>query len=91
MDRSIAGLAVRCATGEHGHNAWVIDDAGTMAFSFSIGDAIEDVLANGNQIVATYFDEGVFGNDPLSQNGIGTFTPRGGFFGDGTRAPLSSD
>ncbi|HWT06234.1 MAG TPA: hypothetical protein VN224_10790, partial [Xanthomonadales bacterium] len=61
------------------HNAWVIDDDGTTRASFSIGDGIEDVLATGSQIVVTYFDEGVFGDDTLSQGGISAFGLRGEF------------
>jgi hypothetical protein len=60
-------------------NAWVIDDDGTTRCSFRIGDAIADVLANRTCIVATYYDEGVFGDDPFSQNGIAAFTRTGEF------------
>lgn len=64
---------------DHQDNAWIIDHAGRTMRSFSIGDAVEDVLGNGSHIIATYFDEGVFGDDPLSNNGIAVFGPTGEF------------
>lgn len=60
-------------------NAWIVEDTGGIGTGFSLGDAIEDVLTNGDDIIATYFDEGVFGDDPLSRNGVAVFGPHGAF------------
>ncbi len=72
-----------------GYNAWVIDDSGTTRLSFSIGDAVDDVLANDKYIVTTHYDEGVFGDDPLAQNGIAVFAPAGAFLWGWNSSPLA--
>jgi hypothetical protein len=76
---SSQALLFDTSTEESHDNAWLIDDDGVTQRRFSIGDAIADVLGRGTQIVATYYDEGVLGDDPLSGNGIAAFGLGGEF------------
>lgn len=40
---------------------------------FHAGDGIADLLVTSNHIVTTYFDEGVFGDTPISHDGLAVF------------------
>ena len=71
-----------------GDNAWLIDDSGTTKLSFAIGDAVENVVANGKYIIVTHYDEGVFGDDPLAKNGIAVFESSGAFLWGWNASPL---
>jgi hypothetical protein len=55
-------------------NAWIYKSDGILQTTFCAGDAINDAVANKNAIVFTYFDEGVFGNIPPSNDGVAVFT-----------------
>jgi hypothetical protein len=44
---------------------------------FHAGDGIADLLVTPNFIVATYFDEGVFGDTPISHDGLAVFDRNG--------------
>ena len=41
--------------------------------NFHVGDGIQDILITTNFIVCTYFDEGIFGNTPISHEGVSVF------------------
>jgi hypothetical protein len=58
-------------------NGWVLSLGENGVQTFFAGDGIQDVLANPNTIVVTYFDEGVFGTIKPSQEGVAIFTSRG--------------
>jgi hypothetical protein len=60
-------------TQESQPNAVIIDKGGGAALHLSIGDAVENVLWIDDYIVATYFDEGVFGEQRCSRGGIVIF------------------
>jgi hypothetical protein len=60
-------------------NAWVADGTGRVQTTFSIGNGVEDVLARGNSLVVTYFDEGVFRYPPPSAEGLALFSLDGEF------------
>ena len=45
--------------------------------TFHAGDGIKDVIVTTNHIVFTYFDEGVFGDSPISQEGLSVFDHAG--------------
>jgi hypothetical protein len=69
-------------------NASIVDEGGRPIVRFSIGDAVEDVVWVDNYIVATYFDEGVFGNHPLSQEGIAILSETGELLWGWNSSPL---
>ncbi|WP_405683073.1 hypothetical protein [Streptomyces sp. NBC_00057] len=66
----------------------VFDALGRPSWMFRMGDAIEHLLADasGDPWVG-YFDEGVYGNDPLSHPGLRRWSSDPG--GDGTGAQQS--
>ena len=54
-------------------NGWVWDSSANVEVAFHAGDGINDVLASQQYIVPIYFDEGIFGDDPLSREGLVVF------------------
>lgn len=77
---------------DDGHNAHVFNRSGELLRSWHAGDAILDVqVSTDGQVWVSYFDEGIFGNNPLSRQGLNCFntcgerslgyadTPRGKF------------
>ncbi len=44
-------------------NGHIYDFNGQLIKSFLIGDGIQDIIIHNKRIVATYFDEGVYGED----------------------------
>jgi hypothetical protein len=59
-------------------NCWIYNTNGSLASGFPVGDAISDLLPVGDLIVATYFDEGVFGgHDSYGREAICIFDLRG--------------
>ena len=46
---------------------------GQLIKSFLIGDGIQDIIVHDKRIVATYFDEGVFGDDGPNNDGLAIF------------------
>jgi hypothetical protein len=58
-------------------NGWVISPRTNETLPFFPGDGIADVLANGNAIVVTYFDEGVLSGIEPGSEGIAIFTGEG--------------
>jgi hypothetical protein len=60
-------------------NAWIVNWAGDIGQSFHAGDGISEVLANDASIVVAYYDEGVFGDDPVSEEGLAFFDSKGTF------------
>ncbi|MFJ2743349.1 hypothetical protein ACIO3O_27275 [Streptomyces sp. NPDC087440] len=66
----------RCAPGEE--NAQVFDALGRRAGSFPVGDGIEHLLADeAGDVWVGYFDEGIYGDDPLSAAGLRRFSSTG--------------
>ncbi len=64
-----------------GCNARVLDRQGATLASFCAGDAIADVVVLQEQLVVTYFDEGVFGDVEPSQQGLAYFDFEGRLLG----------
>jgi hypothetical protein len=61
-------------------NAWVIDPRnGNILTSFSVGDGVNDVVVLEDFIAVSYFDEGVYGDNPLSNEGVSIFDRNGLF------------
>ena len=60
-------------------NGMIINREGTVRSTFLAGDAIDDVVVLGDLIAVTYFDEGVFGEHPPSNEGIAFFDFEGRF------------
>ncbi len=59
-------------------NAWVLSlYDGSVKQSFSVGDAVENIVVTKDYIVVSYFDEGVFGDIAPSDQGIGVFSKNG--------------
>ncbi len=59
-------------------NAIVIDARGERVRSFRLGDGIADVRVDSHRnIWVSYFDEGVFGEDPLARAGLRLFDENG--------------
>jgi len=62
-----------------GSEGAAIDESGTQQSHPRIGEAVEDVVLTDGYIVGTYFDEGAFGDDPLSKNGVAVFRRDGAY------------
>lgn len=60
-------------------NAWVVRSDGSVPAAFSVGDGVQDILVSENQIVVTYFDEGVHGSPGPNNEGVALFTTTGQF------------
>jgi len=59
-------------------NLHVFDDLGRFRTSFAIGDGIEHLAVDGKgRIWVGYFDEGIYGGDPLSSHGLSRFDQSG--------------
>ncbi len=54
-------------------------DSPWRPINFHAGDGIQDVLVTTNHIVCTYFDEGIFSNNPFSIEGVSAFDFSGRF------------
>jgi hypothetical protein len=54
-------------------NGHIYNFNGQLLKSFLIGDGIQDIVVHNNKIVATYFDEGVFGDDGPNNDGLAIF------------------
>lgn len=64
--------------GRSDHNAHLFENNGTPGLKFHSGDGIADVQATERgRVWVSYFDEGVFGDDPLSQSGLACFDQDG--------------
>lgn len=79
-------VIVDSRTGPGKDNGWVIRRDGSQEAKFCAGDGIQDLLARNDRIVITYFDEGIFGSWPLSQQGLAVLSRTGelvfGYWGD---------
>ena len=65
-------IVARCAPEEH--NAFLFDAQGQLLRSWHVGDGIEDVQISPNgKIWVSYFDEGVFGDTPMGEQGLVCF------------------
>lgn len=75
------GLAVVVdkRTARESSNAWLMDRRAGVVGAFRPGDGVADVLACGDRIVVTYFDEGIFRGDVPSYEGVAIFDARGSF------------
>lgn len=60
--------------------AFLFSADGKLDHAFSAGDGIQDVVVLGDLIAVTYFDEGVFGDFPPSEQGIAFFDFQGQLF-----------
>jgi len=59
------------------NNAWLVRD-GVVVASFSVGDAVAQVLSNRGHIATTYFDEGISSTrSRLSNEGVNAFSLSG--------------
>jgi hypothetical protein len=59
-------------------NALALDEQGRARARFTLGDGIEDVrVTPDGTIWVSYFDEGVYGNEPLGAAGLNAFTATG--------------
>ena len=54
-------------------NGHIYNFNGKLIKSFLIGDGLQDILVHNKKIVATYFDEGVFGDDGPNNDGLAIF------------------
>jgi hypothetical protein len=61
------------------NNAWIITSSGDVRAQFYAGDAIQDVLASSDFVVATYFDESALTSSGIEGNGIAIFDVKGNF------------
>ncbi len=75
-DGGYALASSRSRVGEK--NLHLFDDLGRFQTSFAIGDGIEHLAVDGRgRIWVGYFDEGIFGGDPLSSHGLSRFDQSG--------------
>lgn len=66
------------ATGWTDRNAHVYESDGTPGLAFHAGDGIADVQSTERgRVWVSYFDEGVFGDNPLGQSGLVCFDQHG--------------
>lgn len=56
-----------------GANAWLFEPSGLLSSEFHIGDGVQDLLVSEDCIVATYFDEGIFGAPGPNNDGLAVF------------------
>lgn len=69
-------VSSRCEPDEH--NVRIFDAAGKFIISWHAGDGIEDVqVSPDGQIWVSYFDEGVYGDTPLGNQGLVCFGSQG--------------
>jgi hypothetical protein len=67
-------LLVRGRAGRSDRNAHLFEADGTPGPKIHVGDAVADVqTTERGRVWVSYFDEGVFGDDPLSQSGLSCF------------------
>jgi len=73
------GYALASSRSKQGEkNLQLFDDLGRFQTSFPIGDGIEHLAVDGRgRIWVGYFDEGIFGGDPLSSHGLSRFDRSG--------------
>lgn len=75
-DGGYALATSRSQIGEN--NLQLFDDSGRFYTSFAIGDGIEHMVVDlRGQIWVGYFDEGIYGGDPLSSRGLSRFDQDG--------------
>ncbi len=75
-DGGYALASSRSKLGER--NLQLFDDRGRYRTSFPVGDGIEHMAVDGKgRIWVGYFDEGIYGGDPLSSHGISCFDQSG--------------
>ncbi len=60
-------------------NGWILDPQRSDLLEFVAGGGIRDVLAKGDKIVVTYFDEGVYSGTSPASEGLAIFDARGRF------------
>ncbi len=65
-----------CRT-EKNDNGYIFNFKGQLVKSFFAGGGIEDILICRDKIVITYFDEGIFGGDGPSGDGLAVFNFEG--------------
>jgi len=70
-------LVVDSSTTKGRTNAFVFTPSGQEKARFCVGDGVADVVSVRDRIVVTYFDEGVFGKVPPSEEGLCVFTADG--------------
>ena len=58
-------------------NAFIFTPDGQEQAHFSVGDGVADVVAVGDRLVVTYFDEGIFGGVAPSEEGLCVFASDG--------------
>jgi hypothetical protein len=58
-------------------NGYIFNFNGKLIKSFLAGDGIEDIIVHRNKIVITYFDEGIYGNNEPSTDGLAVFNFEG--------------
>lgn len=69
-------VGTRCAPGAS--NARRLTPRGELVARFAVGDGVEQIQADdGGGFWVSYFDEGVFGDDPLSAAGLARFDASG--------------
>ena len=59
------------------NNAYMYDFSGQLIKSFLAGDGIQDIIIHRNKIIATYFDEGVYGIEGPNNDGLAVFNFNG--------------
>ena len=75
-DGGYALASSRSKAGEK--NLHLFDDLGRFQTSFSVGDGIEHLAVDRwGRIWVGYFDEGIYGGDPLSSHGLSRFDRNG--------------
>lgn len=59
-------------------NAFLFDAYGASICHFAVGDGVEGVMvAEADEIVVSYFDEGIFRDNPLGETGLSCFDRQG--------------
>jgi hypothetical protein len=72
-------LVIDSRTSKGRDNAFLFSPSGKPIANFCVGDGVADVIAVGDHLVFTYFDEGVFSGIAPSHEGLCCFTSDGRF------------
>ncbi|MFY0672347.1 MAG: hypothetical protein JXQ87_03030 [Bacteroidia bacterium] len=70
-------LVVNTRSDENEKNAWIYNRNEELVKSFTIGDAVNDIVVFNRKFVVSYFDEGIMAQKEYSKEGLAIFNKDG--------------
>lgn len=70
-------LIANSRSNEHEKNARIYNRNGDLVNTFSIGDAVNDIIVFDRKLVVSYFDEGVMAQKKYAKEGLAIFNKKG--------------